>query len=163
MAKSPEKKRFYSEGLQFECTGCGACCKLGGGFVYPSLEDVGFAARHLELSVTSFTEKFTELHEGQYVFKNDGDNCIFYGDKGCSIYEGRPSQCRTFPFWNANLKSQYRWKIIEEECEGIGQGKLFSQAEIDAIRNQTSQTPAGPDPETVRDAAAKSSGIIKLI
>jgi len=149
MARRSGKPRFYADGLKFECTGCGACCKLGGGFVYPSLEDVGFAARHLKLSVKTFTEQYMDLHEGQYVFKNKGDNCIFYGEKGCTIYEARPTQCRTYPFWKSNLKSQYRWKIIEEECEGIGQGKLFSLAEIEAIRNQTSQTPAGPDPASI--------------
>jgi len=90
-----------------------------------------------------------DLHKGEYVFKNDGDNCIFYGEKGCTIYEARPTQCRTFPFWQANLKSHYRWKIIEEECEGIGQGRLFDFIEIEAIKNQTSQTPAGPLPEDV--------------
>ncbi|MBC8374649.1 MAG: YkgJ family cysteine cluster protein [FCB group bacterium] len=150
MSKSAPKERFYARGLHFECTGCGACCKLGGGFVYPTLEDVGFAARHLELSVNKFTEAYMELHEGQYVFKNDGDNCIFYGENGCTIYEARPTQCRTFPFWKANLKSQYRWKLIEEECEGIGQGRLFDFVEIEAIKNQTSQTPAGPKPEDVK-------------
>ncbi len=149
MAKSASKERFYARGLHFECTGCGACCKLGGGFVYPTLEDVGFALRHLDLSVGSFTETYMDLDKDQYVFKNDGDNCIFYGEKGCTIYEARPTQCRTFPFWTANLKSQYRWKLTEEECEGIGQGKLFHKDEIEAIRNQTSQTPSGPDPESL--------------
>lgn len=149
MAKTPSKERFYARGLHFECTGCGECCKLGGGFVYPTLEDVGFAARHLDMSVNNFTETYMELHEGQYVFKNDGDNCIFYGQNGCTIYEARPTQCRTFPFWKTNLKSQYRWKLIEEECEGIGQGRLFSFDEIEAIRNQTSQTPSGPDPDSL--------------
>ena len=151
MAKESPPERFYSRGLHFECTGCGECCKLGGGFVYPSLEDVGFAAKHLELSVNSFTEKYMDLHKGEYVLKNDGDNCIFYGKNGCTIYEGRPTQCRTYPFWNANLKSKYRWKIIEEECEGVGQGKLFTSDEIEAIRDQTSQTPAGPSPESLED------------
>ena len=149
MQKPATKERFYARGLHFECTGCGECCKLGGGFVYPTLEDVGFAAKHLELSVNKFTETYMDLHEGQYVFKNDGDNCIFYGENGCTIYEARPTQCRTFPFWKANLKSQYRWKIIEGECEGIGQGRLFSIDEIEAIKNQTSQTPSGPDPSTL--------------
>ena len=147
MAKSQSKERFYTRGIHFECTGCGECCKLGGGFVYPTLEDVGFAAKHLELSVKRFTESYMDLHEGQYVFKNDGDNCIFYGENGCTIYEARPTQCRTYPFWKANLKSQYRWKIIEEECEGIGQGRLFDLDEIESIKNQTSQTPSGPDPK----------------
>jgi len=150
MSKPAVKERFYARGLHFECTGCGACCKLGGGFVYPTLEDVGFAARELDLSVNRFTELYMELHEGHYVFKNDGDNCIFYGENGCTIYAARPTQCRTFPFWKANLKSQYRWKMTEEECEGIGRGKLFELDEIEAIQNQTSQTPAGPDPDSLK-------------
>ena len=151
LSKAAPKERFYARGLHFECTGCGACCKLGGGFVYPTLEDVGFAAKHLDLSVTKFTATYMDLHKGEYVFKNDGDNCIFYGEKGCTIYEARPTQCRTFPFWKTNLKSHYRWKLIEEECEGIGQGRLFDFVEIEAIKNQTSQTPAGPMPEDVID------------
>lgn len=149
MARDKTKSRFYAQGLQFECTGCGACCKLGGGFVYPTLEDVGFAAKHMALSVKTFTDTYMELHEGEYVFKNNGDNCIFYGENGCKIYEARPTQCRTYPFWKANLKSQYRWKIIEQECEGIGKGKLYSFDEIEAIKNQVSQTPSGPEPETL--------------
>ncbi len=152
MAKSSTKERFYAKGLHFECTGCGACCKLGGGFVYPTLEDVGFAARHLDMSINSFTETYMELHDGQYVFKNEGDNCIFYGENGCTIYDARPIQCRTFPFWKTNLKSHYRWKLIEEECEGIGKGKLFSMDEIEAIKNQTSQTPSGPDPDSLKSS-----------
>jgi len=154
MVKKANRERFYAQGLHFECTGCGACCKLGGGYVYPSLEDVGFAARHLDMTVNQFTAQYMELHEGQYVFRNDGDNCIFYGEKGCTIYEARPTQCRTFPFWKANLKSQYRWKLIEEECEGIGQGKLYTVDEIEAIRDQKSQTPEGPDPETLSDKSS---------
>jgi len=149
VAKNSEKRPFYARGVHFECTGCGECCKLGGGFVYPTLEDVGFAARHLDQSVQVFTEKYMEKHKNEYVFKNDGDNCIFYGENGCTIYEARPTQCRTYPFWSANLKSKYRWKITEEECEGIGTGKLYSQEEIQAIKNQSSETPSGPDPSTL--------------
>jgi len=44
--------------------------------------------------------------------------CIFY-DKdinGCSIYEARPIQCRTFPFWD-----YYKNRIdeLKDECPGI--------------------------------------------
>jgi Fe-S-cluster containining protein len=138
------KRRFYADGLRFECTGCGACCRLGGGFVYPSLEDVGFMAHYLGLSVQKFTETFMDLHEGRYVLKNKGDNCIFLEEEGCRIYAARPTQCRTFPFWSANLKSLYRWKIIAEECEGIGHGRLYSYEEIEAIKKNRSETPPGP-------------------
>lgn len=150
MSKKKPAEKFYAEGVRFECTGCGACCKLGGGFVYPSLEDVGFAARHLDLTIKEFTRQYMELHEGEYVFKNRGDACIFYAENGCTIYAARPTQCRTYPFWKANLKSKYRWKITEEECEGIGQGRHFSLVEIEAIKNQTSQTQDGPHPDSIK-------------
>lgn len=147
MSGAVGKEKFYARGLHFECTGCGDCCKLGGGYVYPSLEDVGFAARHLDMSIQTFTDTYMHLHEGQWVFNNAGNNCIFYGEHGCTIYDARPIQCRTYPFWKANLKSKYRWKMIEEECEGVGQGRLYSYEEIEGIRQQTSITSAGPSPE----------------
>jgi len=45
--------------------------------------------------------------------------CIFFDEnlKRCSIYEARPNQCRTFPFWE-----QFKCSAKEEvakECPGI--------------------------------------------
>jgi hypothetical protein len=46
------------------------------------------------------------------------------------VYDGRPAQCRTFPFWTLNLRSEEAWNRAARDCQGIGQGRRFSRAEI---------------------------------
>jgi Fe-S-cluster containining protein len=52
-----------------------------------------------------------KLGEGDYA-------CIFFDEKnnGCSIYEARPNQCKTFPFWE-----QFKCNKTEakQECPGV--------------------------------------------
>ena len=140
------KETFYADGLRFECTGCGVCCKLAGGFVYVSDERIQTLAEYLELSLTEFTDIYLDIHENKYVLKSAGQACIFLENDVCKVYESRPEQCRTFPFWAGNLKSKYRWKLTLLECEGIGRGKLYSQAEIETIIKTQIQTENGPEP-----------------
>ena len=41
-------------------------------------------------------------------------------EKGqCSVYEARPVQCRTWPFWPENLESPEAWDLASFECEGM--------------------------------------------
>ena len=63
--------------------------------------------------------------------KPTGD-CIFF-DSGCTIYPVRPTQCRTFPFWKENLTNPGAWEQTAKNCEGIHQGKTYSEEEIDAL------------------------------
>ena len=44
---------------------------------------------------------------------------IFLKDKKCQIYSVRPTQCRTFPWWPQNLKSEKEWQEAARYCEGI--------------------------------------------
>jgi Fe-S-cluster containining protein len=60
-------------------------------------------------------------------------DCIFWKD-GCMVYENRPLQCRTYPFWDAILVSSDAWKNAGRECPGIGQGELHSMAQIEKSR-----------------------------
>lgn len=48
----------------------------------------------------------------------DGFACIFFDTqkRNCSIYDFRPKQCRTFPFWEYFKTHQ---KELEKECIGI--------------------------------------------
>lgn len=142
------KERFYADGLQFECTGCGVCCKLAGGFVYVSDERIQALADYLNLSLTEFTDTYLDIHQNKYVLKSAGPACIFLENDVCKVYDVRPEQCRTFPFWPGNLKSKYRWKLTLPECEGIGRGKVYSQAEIETIIKTQIQTETGPDPDS---------------
>lgn len=58
--------------------------------------------------------KYALIEKGTYPH-----DCIFLKDKKCQIYGARPKQCRTFPWWIHNLKTQESWKEAAKECEGI--------------------------------------------
>lgn len=139
-----EKERFYNDGLHFECTGCGVCCKLAGGFVYVTDERIQELADQLELNLTEFTDTYLDIHDNKYVLKSAGNACIFLKNDVCIVYDARPEQCRTFPFWPQNLKSKYRWKLTLLECEGIGRGRLYSKEEIETIIKTKISTEKGP-------------------
>jgi Fe-S-cluster containining protein len=66
------------------------------------------------------------------------EDCIFWRE-GCAVYEARPLQCRTYPFWSELLASAEIWRETAADCPGIGGGEWQSKAEIDAIlaREQT--------------------------
>lgn len=60
----------------------------------------------------------------------DGYDCVFLdrttmpGKAICGLYEARPSQCRTWPFWPENLRSPESWDRAARGCPGMNQGKL---------------------------------------
>ena len=68
-------------------------------------------------------------------------DCIFLqesaGQRGCVIYEVRPSQCRSWPFWPENLKSSDAWNEAARKCPGINRGRLYSYEEIESIKRNT--------------------------
>ena len=100
-------------------------------------------AKHLGFSVDSFGERYLRKVGRRYsLIEKPGGDCVFF-DKGCSVYPARPTQCRTFPFWRSNLKSERAWDEIADECPGIGQGKLFPVEEIEVLKRGKAETPAG--------------------
>src|SRR5690606_37897669 len=113
MAKRNSKKKpWYAEGLRFECQGSGKCCSSRGqyGYVYLTTEDRKNMAKHLNLSLTRFTERFCRKSDGHYhLIENwqpgvsggkpvKSPDCLFLDGTKCTVYEARPSQCRTWPF-----------------------------------------------------------------
>ena len=46
-------------------------------------------------------------------------DCVFLKDKKCQVYGARPTQCRTYPWWPHNLRSQQAWEETARTCEGI--------------------------------------------
>ena len=60
------------------------------------------------MSEESFRRRYTEdvYRRGvTLVEKADNHDCIFYDrQRGCTVYEDRPRQCRTWPFWRPLLK-----------------------------------------------------------
>ena len=55
---------------------------------------------------------------------------LFLDGARCTVYEARPSQCRTFPFWSENLGPKGWTAEVRKDCEGLGRGRRHSPDEI---------------------------------
>jgi Fe-S-cluster containining protein len=128
-------KRFYSDGIRFQCQGSGGCCRSRGpyGFVYLTLEDRRQLAAHLELATGSFTRRYCDQSEGDFFLKHPERDCCFLVDGRCAVYAARPLQCRTWPFWPENMNPRVWREEIVSLCPGVGKGRLYSAEEIEAI------------------------------
>lgn len=111
---------WYAQGLSFKCTECGACC-TGAGSVRVSVQDLKNMALHKKMSIHNFIECYVVRTQGSWTLKEDAlhGNCIFLEDKHCSIYQARPTQCRTFPWWPSVVQSVDSWQEAARSCEGI--------------------------------------------
>ncbi|MFN4174603.1 MAG: YkgJ family cysteine cluster protein, partial [Parachlamydiaceae bacterium] len=112
---------WYDAGLSFSCTGCGKCCTGSPGAVWLNEAEIETLANHLKLSREDFIDKYTRLIEGKRSLIEDPIHydCVFLRDKRCEVYEARPVQCRTYPWWTQNLKSKKDWEEAAKFCEGI--------------------------------------------
>jgi Fe-S-cluster containining protein len=85
-------------------------------------------AQHFNISTSAFTKKYCERYRGAWHLIEDSKNpdCMFLKNKSCSIYEARPTQCRTWPFWPEVMNSKSWAKDVVSFCPGVGKGKLIS-------------------------------------
>lgn len=126
-------KPWYGEGLRFSCTGCGQCCTGFPGVVWISDDEISALAKHFDESVSVIQERYCRKVNGRWSLKEDPKNfdCVFLKGKKCEIYELRPKQCRTFPWWPGNLASEKEWKEGTRHCEGVNEeAPLVSYDEI---------------------------------
>jgi Fe-S-cluster containining protein len=124
------QRYFFDQGLRFACARCGRCCTGDPGIVFLAPEALAPLAEHLGLTVADTIRRYlTPWRDGHTVREDAEGRCLFYRD-GCSIYPVRPVQCRTWPFWLTNLRSQARWQRVARSCPGIGRGRHYSREEI---------------------------------
>jgi Predicted Fe-S-cluster oxidoreductase len=124
---------WYREGLRFECTGCGKCCKGRPGYVWLTIEEMIAIADFLKIPFDQFTKKNVRQVNGDYSLIEVGEEnaCVFLEENKCTIYEVRPKQCRTFPFWGKHLITKENWEDLKGHCEGIDErAPLISLDEI---------------------------------
>lgn len=130
---------WYRNGLRFTCTGCGDCCTGEPGYIWVDQDEMEKMAEHLGLDLEAFQADYTRKVGIRRTLKefSNGD-CVFLDTetRKCGVYHLRPKQCRTWPFWDSNLKSPETWQQTCEECPGSGQGKLYSLEEIEHQRKQ---------------------------
>ena len=132
-----ESKPWYHEGLKFQCSQCGDCCTGAPGFVWVNKAEIAALAKSQDLDEQTFEETYVMqvgIRKSLKEFPN-GD-CVFIdGEKPkCTVYEQRPRQCRTWPFWDSNLRSPETWVETCEACPGSGQGKLYQLEQIEEQR-----------------------------
>lgn len=132
------KQPWYQDGLKFTCTQCGNCCTGSPGYVWVNRAEVIALATRLGFDdIDSFEKKYVRLVGIRKSLKEypNGD-CVFFDSerRTCQVYEDRPRQCRTWPFWESNLKNRRAWQATCEVCPGSGQGKLHDLASIEEMR-----------------------------
>lgn len=130
-------KEWWREGVRFECQGSGKCCTSHGeyGFVYLTLEDRKRMAAHLGLSTAAFTRRYCQKTGGVWhlIEKKGQPDCMFLREKRCGIYEARPMQCRTWPFWPEVMTPKAWSKDVASFCPGVGKGRVWSGEEIERL------------------------------
>ena len=153
--------------VTFGCTGCGKCCKMDGD-VWLAPEEVQSISTHLNMPKPRFEELYARsavlnekgekwlcLVRSNGLENNDLDlasgiqgskfssipGCVFLDPLGrCSIYDVRPVQCSTYPYWPSLIddkadweseavqpddfplkpgSSSRHWSLEEGGCEGI--------------------------------------------
>lgn len=133
------------DGLRFTCTMCGNCCTGPEGYVLVSDAEAAALAARLNLTVHEFLARYTHMtRQGRSLTEQKtefGLDCVFLdrqkipGKAVCGVYEDRPAQCRTWPFWPSNLQSPAAWDRVQRICPGTGKGQLHSLVQVRIARD----------------------------
>lgn len=132
-----ESKPWYHAGLKFKCTQCGDCCSGAPGYVWLNNEELAALAKRMSMDEETFEANYVMqvgIRKSLKEFAN-GDCVLLDREKRvCTVYEDRPRQCRTWPFWDSNLRSPETWAETCEACPGSGKGKLYQLDQIEEQR-----------------------------
>lgn len=105
------------------CASCGGnCCTGESGNIFVSVTEIAAIAKLIEMEEGEFRRTYLRKEVYRYSLKekvvNGSHDCVFFNrsQNGCTIYQARPLQCRTFPFWDY---FRHRVDELKRECPGI--------------------------------------------
>ena len=105
------------------CKTCGGkCCRGSEGYVWASIEELESMAAAKKITLDSFAKQYLRRVQGRLSLRENVINgehlCCFLDpvDGQCTVYEARPQQCRTFPFWD---KFKTDTQALFLECPGV--------------------------------------------
>ena len=133
---------WYVTGLAFECQGCGRCCAgPEEGYVWATQAELDAIAESLKMTSKEFADKFVRKVGKRFslVEEKKTKNCIFLKNGKCSVYEVRPTQCRTWPFWHSNIDKPDDWAWAGTRCGGVNRGKKHNARDIEKLANSTNE------------------------
>jgi Fe-S-cluster containining protein len=125
--------------ISFACTACGKCCQ-GPTNVFINEAEANAISGALGITKFEFMRQYTEDRstadglltslKSKSQMNNSGvdfpdtindrkEECVFLDGKKCSVYDVRPTGCRTYPFWPHILLGEAEWSEEASRCEGI--------------------------------------------
>lgn len=128
MSSIMTKESFKYSFNPIACESCeGRCCTGESGYIYVTKNEIEAISKLLEIDISKFVSEylFKKMYKYSIKERKVGDvyECIFYDAKnnGCTIYDARPLQCKTFPFWD-----YYKTRLneLKLECPGVEDGEL---------------------------------------
>lgn len=140
--KKDQNENWFADGLRFGCRQCGRCCTGEPGYVWVTNEEIARLAKAVHLPQSLFEERFVRLVRGKKksLIELPGGDCVLFDPqkRGCRVYDVRPVQCRTWPFWDQNIDTPNSWKKTARFCRGCNNpdGRLYTAEEIVAERDQ---------------------------
>ncbi|QDT11595.1 YkgJ family cysteine cluster protein [Planctomycetes bacterium K23_9] len=136
-ATKSDEGPWYRDGLAFECTQCGQCCSGEPGYVWVNEEEIQAMANEMGLEQPVFESKYIrQVGRDRSLMEYDDGDCILLDreTRKCSVYQARPIQCRTWPFWDSTVLKKKTWKETCEVCPGAGKGRVYTFEEIESQR-----------------------------
>jgi Fe-S-cluster containining protein len=125
---------------------CGNCCSGTPGYVLLTEDEADAIAGAIGVPPDEFRARYThEMEFGRSLNEHRteyGFDCVFLdrekipGKAVCGIYEHRPTQCKTWPFWGQNISSAHAWSRASRHCPGIGKGELYTPVQIRIARDK---------------------------
>lgn len=127
------KEAWYSDGLRFECTQCGDCCSGSEGYVWVNQEEIDGMANRIGMDSAAFEEQFVKrVGVRRSLKERPGGDCVLLDPqtRKCTAYEERPRQCKTWPFWQSNIRTPEAWAEAAQACPGCNKGELVPLEQI---------------------------------
>jgi len=135
----PEADPWFAAGLRFECTQCGDCCSGPEGYVWVNQAEIDQLAAAVGMEPGEFEAALVRrVGVRRSLRERAGGDCVLLDGqtRRCTAYEARPRQCRSWPFWDSNLRSPQAWSEAAAGCPGCNSGPLVP---LETIRMQAAR------------------------
>lgn len=133
------KDVWYAGGLRFQCTQCGDCCSGAEGYVWVNQAEIDAMAARTGMTPADFEAAYVkQVGKRRSLKERPGGDCVLLDEqtRKCLAYEERPRQCKTWPFWDSNLRSPEAWADAAEACPGCNKGQVVP---LESIVEQASR------------------------